>query len=151
MVQSGRRNTASVSDNLVEMKDNMDGPFGIVLSKLYAGSVLVGSDKGSLPYGSERPRHEVQISDRWITTGLVNRGAWASAMGEEFSDNDDFPVEGKSWEEIEIFISKVSDSSAELEGEWRLPSESEWLLAQKNLGITVPVSHEELLLSLIHI
>ena len=66
-------------------------------------------------------------------------------MGEEFSGDDDFPVEGKSWEEIEIFISKVSDASAELEGEWRLPSESEWLLAQKNLGITVPVSHEELL------
>ena len=70
------------------------------MSKLGPGSLLLGSDKGALPYGSERPRHEVRISERWIGTELVTRGVWAEAMDEECESEENEPVENKSWEQI---------------------------------------------------
>ena len=135
-----------------DTEDSITGPFGIFLTRLGAGSILLGSDKGALPYGSERPRHEVRLPERWVTTQMVSRKIWALAMGEDEPTEPDSPVEGKSWDEIEEFLAKVNsaaalaaDKSGLVAGEWRLPSESEWMHAEVQLGISVPKAKEELL------
>ena len=130
--------------------DTCTGPFGITLTGLCAGSIILGSDKGALPYGSERPRHEVRLTERWVATELVDRKVWALAMGEEEPSEPDSPVDGKSWQEIEDFLVKVGQAVAAgagnfPQGEWRLPSESEWMHAEVQLGISVPMAKEELL------
>ena len=130
--------------------DTLTGPFGISLTRLGAGSILLGSDKGSLPYGTERPRHEVRLGERWVTTEMVDRKVWALAMGEEEPAESDSPVDGKSWKEIEDFLTKVGQAAAAdadnfPQGEWRLPSESEWMHTEVELGISVPMAKEELL------
>ena len=134
-----------MSDKLTEMGEKIQGPFGMMMAKLGPGSLLLGSDKGALPYGSERPRHEVKISERWISTELVTRGIWAEAMGEECEGEENEPVEHKSWGEIEDFVKRVKNATTDkFEGEWRLPSESEWEFAHTELGISVPPALEEL-------
>jgi hypothetical protein len=132
--------------------ETLAGPFGISLVRLGTGSILLGSDKGALPYGSERPRHEVRLPKRWVTTQMVSRKIWALAMGEDEPTEPDSPVEGKSWDEIEEFLAKVNsaatlaaDKSGLVAGDWRLPSESEWMHAEVQLGISVPKAKEELL------
>ncbi|HIA90310.1 MAG TPA: hypothetical protein EYN46_05445 [Candidatus Poseidoniales archaeon] len=130
--------------------ETLAGPFGISLVRLGTGSILLGSDKGALPYGSERPRHEVRLAERWIATEMLSRKIWALAVGEDEPTEPDSPVEGKSWEEIEDFLTEVSQAAAAdagnfQQGEWRLPSESEWMHAEVQLGISVPKAKEELL------
>ncbi len=130
--------------------DTRTGPFGITLTKLSAGSILLGSDKGSLPYGSERPRHEVRLAERWVATEMLSRKIWALAMGDDEPTEPESPLDGKSWKEIEDFLAKVGQAAAVDGdtfplGEWRLPSESEWMHAEIQLGISVPKATEELL------
>ena len=131
------------------MSESRTGPFGIQMSRLAAGSIILGMDKGALPYSSERPRHEVRMAERWISTALVSKSYWAEAMGEDQNYDINSPVDGKSWSEIEDFLGKVTISADENidwpNGEWRLPSESEWMHAETELGISLPKACEELL------
>ncbi len=139
----------------------MVGPFSIKLQHLPANNILIGSDKGSLPYSSERPRHEVRLSKRWIMQSHVSAKLWQKVMQETTPTNtatgtdtshatsntsSDF-AEGYSWEKIEEFLNIINEASnkMDIEGEWRLPSESEWQSAQNQLSIFVPEKKEEVL------
>lgn len=143
------------------MDEEMIGPFSIKLKYLPAQNILIGSDKGSLPYSSERPRHEVRLSERWIMDSLVSETLWREVI-QETAEN---PLssgsstsktqgtkttafaEGNSWEQIEKFLAIINEASIKqgMDGEWRLPSESEWQNAQTQLSIFVPEKKEEVL------
>lgn len=131
------------------MSDSLEGPFGIVMTRLAANSTLLGMDEGAIPYGSERPRHEVRIKQRWISPQLISNENWANVLSQEMPEGADpnQPVDRKTWPEIEAFLSEVSERAEEMgiEGDWRLPSESEWQLANEDLDISVPRGLEELL------
>lgn len=133
----------------------MLGPFSITLKELPPSSVLLGSDKGALPFGSERPRHEVKMSQRWVMDSLVSQKLWKEVMADETLNSEKEKdvkkekeiAEGKSWQQIEEFLQIINKASEEegLKGEWRLPSEAEWQYAENFLKIYVPKNKEELL------
>lgn len=89
-----------------------------------AGSFQMGGDK----YDNEKPVHQVTISEGfYLGKYEVTQGEWERIMGSNpsrFKENTRLPVEGVSWEDVQIFIRKLN----EREGKevYRLPSEAEW-------------------------
>lgn len=73
------------------------------------------------------PEHQVTISKSYyLSNREITRDQWYEVMGEpeEFNDSSQ-PVSGKTWEEIQAFITALNDL-AEGRITFRLPTEAEW-------------------------
>ena len=132
-------------------KGIITGPFGIKLTEIESGTIIVGTDNGGLLHGSERPRHEVKLPSFKIMEGLVSRSIWSNIMQEDI-ENSDNPMDCVSWKQMEEFLQRLNEEATktDLEGEFRLPSESEWLHAFRTLGLSLPLSYEEILADFPH-
>ena len=80
-------------------------------------------------YKVEHPQHNITLSEPiYLQTTEVTQGQWKKVMGANpsyFKDcGDTCPVERVSWDEAHDFIKKLNDMEGE--GNYRLPSESEW-------------------------
>ena len=89
-----------------------------------AGSFMMGRQDGEQDsYDSEDPRHEVNINyGFWMGKYEVTQAQWEAVTGSNPSgfDGNDRPVEQVSWDAIhEDFLTRI-------DGDFRLPSESEW-------------------------
>ncbi|MHB8847414.1 MAG: SUMF1/EgtB/PvdO family nonheme iron enzyme [Burkholderiales bacterium] len=104
-----------------------------------AGSFDMGSNNGK---ANEQPVHHVTIAQAFaIGKTEVTQGQWKDIMGNNpshFSScGDNCPVEQVSWNDIQVFIQKLSVKTGK---QYRLPSEAEWEYAcragsrQKNCG-----------------
>lgn len=87
---------------------------------------------GTFRMGGEdaQPVHPVTLTkDFYISQTEVRQSTWYSVMGEpaEYMDRDD-PVYGKSWEEVQEFITKLN---AKTGLRFRLPTEAEWEFAAR--------------------
>lgn len=99
---------------------------------------MVRVDGGAFWMGSstsedddERPVHKVTLSSYYICRFEVTQREWQAVMGNNpshFKGSDDLPVEYVSWEECQIFISKLSRMTGK---NYRLPTEAEWEFAAR--------------------
>jgi formylglycine-generating enzyme required for sulfatase activity len=97
------------------------------------GSFEMGSRQGEM---NERPVHRVTIKNSFaIGKTEVTQGEWRAVMHDQWrtimgkdpsfflSCGDNCPVEQVSWDDIQIFLQRLS---AQTRKQYRLPSEAEW-------------------------
>lgn len=88
------------------------------------GCFRMGSTSGSY---SERPVHDVCVSDFFIAKHEVTQGQWRKIMDNNparFSRcGDDCPIEQVSWRDAQEFIHRLNSLSGK---KYRLPTEAEW-------------------------
>ena len=78
----------------------------------------------------ESPKHQVKIYDFSISKYTVTHKVWNMVMGveQEQASLDDIPIDNVSWNEIQIFISRLNTVTGE---SYRLPTEAEWEYAAR--------------------
>lgn len=89
------------------------------------------SEQGSDAYDSEKPAHQVTLSDYWIGETEVTEGLWTAVMGSNpslYKKGDIYPVEWVTWNDCQTFISKLNALTGET---FRLPTEAEWEFAAR--------------------
>lgn len=83
----------------------------------------------------ERPVHEVCVKDFYIGKYLVTQMEWTGTMGTNPSREPHCgmtcPVENVSWNDVQEFISKLSQRTGKA---YRLPVEAEWEYAARSGG-----------------
>lgn len=82
-------------------------------------------------YADELPTHHVTVNSYYIGRHEVTQGLWKAVMGENPSKwvgNDSLPVEQVSWNEVQIFIARLSQMTGY---RFRLPTEAEWEFAAR--------------------
>lgn len=103
---------------------------------------MIGVTGGVFSMGAENnnedemPVHQVTLSSFLIGVTEVTQELWVAVMGSNPSDinggslgiNLKRPVESVSWEECQIFISKLNEMTGE---NFRLPTEAEWEFAAR--------------------
>ncbi|MFA6346557.1 MAG: SUMF1/EgtB/PvdO family nonheme iron enzyme, partial [Syntrophales bacterium] len=84
---------------------------------------------------SEKPVHEVCVSDFYIGKYEVTQGQWRQIMGynpSHFSScGDNCPVENVSWNDAQNFADKLNNRTGK---QYRLPTEAEWEYAAQSGG-----------------
>ncbi len=79
----------------------------------------------------EKPVHEVTLSDYCIGETEVTQELWHAVMGNnpsEFTGNRLLPIENVSWDDCQMFISKLNEMTGL---SFRLPTEAEWEFAAR--------------------
>ena len=111
----------------------------IVLPKIemvfvQGGTFTMGctDEQGSDCYDTEKPAHQVTLSDYYIGKYEVTQGLWKKVMGNNPSRfincGDDCPVEMVSWDDCQEFINKLNQLTGK---RFRLPTEAEWEYAAR--------------------
>jgi len=82
---------------------------------------------------NELPKHEVTISSFYIGRYEITQKEWVAAMGYNpsysgASTGDEIPVHCISWDEIQVYISKLNAFTGK---NYRLPTEAEWEFAAR--------------------
>lgn len=85
-------------------------------------------------YEKETPRHKVTIREGfWMGKYEVTQEQWVAVMGANpssfASGGDNCPVERVSWDDIQVFLTKLNIKNDGLE--YRLPSEAQWEYAAR--------------------
>ena len=88
------------------------------------------SEQGSDAYNDEKPAHQVTLSSFHICKYEVTQELWQAVMGSNPSKSKGIkrPVEQVSWEDCQVFISKLNQLTGK---NYRLPTEAEWEYAAR--------------------
>lgn len=125
--------TVTVSKTLVILPD----PFVNYFVSVPGGSFMMGctAEQNGECDEDEDPVHSVTIQPFLIGKTEITQGQWTAIMGSNpsfFSSCGlDCPVETVSWNEIQVFISKLNATLPPDAKPFRLPSESEWEYAAR--------------------
>ena len=97
------------------------------------GTFTMGAtpEQGSYPNDNEKPAHQVTLSDYYIGETEVTQALWLAVMGSNPSQHQgdlNYPVERVSWNECQIFISKLNEMTGL---NFRMPTEAEWEYAAR--------------------
>lgn len=99
-------------------------------------------------YADELPTHKVTVNNFYMGQHEVTQALWKTVMGQNPSKwigNDSLPVEQVSWNDVQIFIARLSQMTGY---SFRLPSEAEWEYAArggvKNHGNIYPGTRHQL-------
>ena len=105
--------------------------------KVAGGTFNMGAtaEQGKDAYDSERPVHQVTLSNYYIGQTEVTQALWTAVMGRNPSEfkGDNLPVEQVSWYDCQTFIEKLNSLlSNELDGKrFALPTEAQWEFAAR--------------------
>jgi|TARA_B100001540_G_scaffold311231_1_gene330347 hypothetical protein len=117
--------------------------------KINPGNVFLGRDNGGLYFAAERPRHKVEINYNFeITKDCITEDEW----NDVFNKNEIIPNYNKfNQQNIEDFLKNLNERNEDYR--FRLPSESEWELAKKQLegSIVMPNEFGELIADQPHV
>jgi len=120
-----------------------DPTTGMVFHKVTGGTFTMGDTFGDSGVGSnELPLHQVTVSDFYIGKYEVTQAEWQTVMtgnSSAISPTPSYftacgvncPVEQVSWNDIQIFISRLKAQSGK---NYRLPTEAEWEYAARSGG-----------------
>ena len=112
----------------------IDRVTGMELVLVKGGCFKMGDTFGD-GYDSEKPIHEVCVSDFYMGKYELTQGQWQKVMGinpSKFSScGEDCPVEQVTWNDIQKFISTLNSQSGK---KYRLPTEAEWEYAARSGG-----------------
>lgn len=137
------------TDKIIE-RDGMEFVY------IEAGEFDMGSpDSDEKRRCNECPQHRVKISRGfWMSRYLVTQGQWRAVMGKNpsfFPNEDNYPVENISWDDVQLFVKKLNlkNCGLEIDSEqvwhekaeacYRLPTEAEWEYACR-AGTKTPYS-----------
>lgn len=100
--------------------------------KVEGGTFTMGttSEQGNDAHYSEKPAHQVTLSDYYIGETEVTQALWQAVMGSNpslFKGNGN-PVEKVSWNDCQEFIRKLNSLTGRT---FRLPTEAEWEFAAR--------------------
>lgn len=116
---------------------------GMTLLKVDGGTYTMGDTFGD-GFSAELPTHQVTIGDFYIGKYEVTQGEWQTVMTDNTSGlsatpsyfsacGANCPVEQVSWDDIQIFISRLNALSGT---NYRLPTEAEWEYAARSGGLS---------------
>ncbi len=88
------------------------------------------SEQGNDAYNSEKPAHQVTLSDYYIGETEVTQALWKAVMGRNpsYNKSNSNPVEHVSWNDCQKFIKKLNKLTGRT---FRLPTEAEWEFAAR--------------------
>ena len=88
------------------------------------------SEQGSDAYGSEKPAHQVTLSDFMIGKTEVTQELWQAVIGSNpsYHSGNNLPVEEVSYKDCQEFIKKLNSLTGL---NFRLPTEAEWEYAAR--------------------
>jgi len=97
------------------------------------GTFMMGCtpEQGGECDDSEKPAHEVTLSDYYIGKYPVTQAQWKAVMGNNnpsYFKGDDLPVEQVTWNDAQEFIKKLNQNTGK---NYRLPTEAEWEYAAR--------------------
>ena len=120
------------------------GDVELTMVKVKGGTFTMGaiSEPGNYAFESERPVHQVTLSDYYIGEVPVTQALWKAVMGKnlsyfnggEYGTDLRRPVERVSWYDCQDFIEKLNEKlDSQLNGRrFRLPTEAEWEFAARS-------------------
>jgi formylglycine-generating enzyme required for sulfatase activity len=105
---------------------------GMEFIEIPAGTFQMGSYEKEKSRYDEIPKHCVTISRSfYLGKYEVTQEQWVAVMGDNPSlyKNPAYPVENVSWEEVQVFISRLNKKEGT--NKYRLPTEAEWEYAAR--------------------
>ena len=108
--------------------------------QVQGGEFTIGATKEQIDEAEddEKPAHLVSLSTYYIGQTEVTQALWQAVMGSnpsEFTTNANCPVENVSWDDCQLFITRLNAITGE---QFRLPTEAEWEYAarggEKSMG-----------------
>lgn len=126
----------------VEKKINLSTNVALEMIFIPPGKFLMGSPLSELSRKTDETEHEMSITKPFYMGKYeITLEQWATVLGRDLpkSLNPKSPVNKISWDDCQLFISKMND---EYGGGFRLPTEHEWEYACK-AGTTSPYSFGE--------
>lgn len=82
-------------------------------------------------YEADVPKHKVTVKSFYMCKYEVTQQLWTAVMDtnpSRWQDNDSLPVEQVSWNDVQIFIARISQLTGR---RFRLPTEAEWEYAAR--------------------
>ena len=113
------------------------------------GNVYLGRDNGGLYFAAERPRHKVEINYQFeITKNCITEKEWRRVF-EKYQNIPNYYQLNQ--QNIEDFLKIINEENEDFK--FRLPSESEWEIAKKQLKDSnlMPDKHGELIADQPHV
>jgi len=121
--------TTSCSLELPDDKSSVLASGSIPTVFVEGGTFQMGGSTTGFP--EEQPVHSVTLSSFAIGKYEVTQAQWKTVMGvnpSAFSNCDDCPVESVSWDDIQLFITRLNTLTGKI---YRLPTEAEWEYAAR--------------------
>ncbi len=121
--------SVEVDDGSVEI---LVGNLVVPMVFVEGGTFTMGGQKvGGYTYEEDLPKHKVTVNDFYICKYEVTQDLWEAVMDtnpSHWNGNGRLPVEQVSWNEVQIFISRLSQLTGH---RFRLPTEAEWEYAAR--------------------
>ena len=127
---SSNTSVSQTGSNIVKEEFNVKGvKFNMI--RVEGGTFSMGATpEMEKPYKDEKPAHEVTLSTYYMGETEVTQALWQAVMGSNpsFFKGDNLPVESVSWDDCQVFISKLNQLTGR---RFSMPTEAQWEYASR--------------------